>query len=142
MSSSRHSCKQTLFYRIWHLIYAFREQFKLFLEQFYPFFPITGYLDVKVRPFPIIDLFNNHLNQPVIVYEATHQSHSQRMSIMPMAPPAKDMTYSWMFLSCQLIGSITTPLRVSAVLYAFSSSVSCCFAVEQRGIAQTRCLWK
>jgi hypothetical protein len=33
-----------------------------------------------------IDLFNNHLNQPVIVYDITNQSHSQGMSVVVMSP--------------------------------------------------------
>jgi hypothetical protein len=34
----------------------------------------------------IIDLFNIHLNQAVIVYDTTNQSHSQRMTITAMSP--------------------------------------------------------
>jgi hypothetical protein len=32
-----------------------------------------------------IDLFNNHLNQTVIVYDSTNQSHPQRMPISAMS---------------------------------------------------------
>jgi hypothetical protein len=34
----------------------------------------------------LLDLFNNHLNHPVIVYDATNQSHPQRMSIVVVPP--------------------------------------------------------
>jgi hypothetical protein len=33
-----------------------------------------------------LDLFNNHLNQPVIDYDTTNQSHSQGMSVVVMSP--------------------------------------------------------
>jgi hypothetical protein len=33
-----------------------------------------------------IDLFNNHLNLPIIIYNTTNQSHSQRMTITVMTP--------------------------------------------------------
>jgi hypothetical protein len=31
-------------------------------------------------------LFNNHLNPSIIIYNATDQSHSQRMTITVMTP--------------------------------------------------------
>jgi hypothetical protein len=34
----------------------------------------------------IVDLFKNPLNQPVIVYDTTNQSHSQGMAIATMPP--------------------------------------------------------
>ena len=34
----------------------------------------------------VLELVNNHLNQPVIVYEAANQSHSQRMPVVAMSP--------------------------------------------------------
>jgi hypothetical protein len=34
----------------------------------------------------LLDLFNNHLNQPVIVYNTANQSHSQRMPVAVMSP--------------------------------------------------------
>ena len=34
----------------------------------------------------ILDLFNNTLNQPVIIYDTANQSHSQRMTVTAMPP--------------------------------------------------------
>jgi energy-coupling factor transporter ATP-binding protein EcfA2 len=34
----------------------------------------------------LLDLFNKHLNEPVIVYDTTNQCHSQSMPIVAMSP--------------------------------------------------------
>jgi predicted acetyltransferase len=43
-------------------------------------------MNYSIAEFFIIDLFNNHLNHLIIIYNTTNQIHSQRMTITVMPP--------------------------------------------------------
>jgi hypothetical protein len=52
----------------------------------YIHWPTICSITTRLPASSLLDLFNNHLNQPVIVYNSTHQSHPQRMPVSAMSP--------------------------------------------------------
>jgi hypothetical protein len=67
----------------------------------------------------ILDLFNNHLNQPVVVYDTTNQSHSQSMSVAAMSPVRICHTSECFYLAIDMFNDNTPACKHLVICFFF-----------------------